>query len=151
MVNQTLKKSCGVLVIVGCLVSISIEQVYAENIGYVPAQDLRTKTLQLQQEAITTVNNLPTLSQTDLASVIQSPGQVNISVFPVTTTLMTPGTVPPHALNNTTLITQPIFLIGSDNLSQEWLKRNLGSLQQLHAMDWSHIYQQHSILNSCHQ
>lgn len=121
------------LAILGAL-NLYVSNIYASTQDYIQTQDLQKKALQLQQEAITTVNNLPTLSQTDLNIAIEEPTQVNISVFPITTKLMTPGMITPRTLVIATPIVQPIFLVGSDTLSQTWLKQNLEKLQQLHAI-----------------
>jgi integrating conjugative element protein (TIGR03765 family) len=116
------------------LLGFCITNAHAQNQNYTQAQDLQIKAIQLQQEAVTTINSLPNVSQQNLTSVVQEPVQVAVSVFPITTTLMTPGTVTPRPINRAVRILQPIFFVGTDSLSQQWLQQNLPNLKQLHAM-----------------
>lgn len=53
--------------------------------------------------------------------------------LPIVTPELTPGTVTPKAMNNAQLL-QPLFLIGSDDQSKQWLSQNNAQLLQLHAI-----------------
>ncbi|MBA0211938.1 integrating conjugative element protein [Pectobacterium punjabense] len=67
----------------------------------------------------------------DLPSPVSGTGLTIASVLPVTTPELTPGKVAPRALKLTGM--PPIFIIGDDPLSRDWLVKRAGELQRLKA------------------
>ncbi len=58
---------------------------------------------------------------------------ITIKSFPIVTPLMTPGTQ--QTLNKPTIsFIQPVFILGSDDLSKTWLKQNIEQLKSAHAI-----------------
>ncbi len=67
-------------------------------------------------------------------SSIKPPEQIKpIKLFPITTPSMTPGTVNATA-KSLPYLKRPLFLIGSDELSQQWLQQQREQLLQLNAV-----------------
>ena len=53
--------------------------------------------------------------------------------FPVSTSLLSPGTVQAKSINEP-LLTRAVFIVGDDDLSKKWLKKYANKLIQLHAL-----------------
>lgn len=96
-------------------------------------QSIQTQSTLLQSNAVTAVNDLQALQATDIAAQVQTPTQANFDPYPIESTLMTPGIVQPILMNLTQLV-QPIFLVGADSLSTNWLKQNIAKLTALRAI-----------------
>jgi integrating conjugative element protein (TIGR03765 family) len=68
-----------------------------------------------------------------LRIVAKEPDQITLPIFPVHSHLMSPGKMTAKAVTLPQL-SQPIFIIGSDDLSKAWLKEHKESLQRLKAI-----------------
>ncbi|UVO09283.1 integrating conjugative element protein [Pectobacterium polonicum] len=76
----------------------------------------------------------PNFSRSALPQELSSPAGPDLtiaSVLPVTTPELTPGKVSPRALRLTGM--PPIFIIGDDPLSRDWVVKRAGELQRLKA------------------
>jgi len=62
-----------------------------------------------------------------------SPSASQFKPFPINTSAMTPGTLA-GVSKPTIFFTQPIFIIGSDALSKQWLQQNREQLKADHAI-----------------
>jgi len=72
-------------------------------------------------------------SGTDTEPVQTAPEQRSLPfALPIKTPEMSPGRVTPKAINQP-FMTRPLFLIGTDRLSQQWLIQNRGRLSELNA------------------
>lgn len=76
----------------------------------------------------------PNLDQGTSNAQMQQFSQNSVANYlPISTPELTLGDVKSQAMNNSQLI-QPIFLIGSDDRSQTWLKQNGDQLKHIHAI-----------------
>ena len=73
----------------------------------------------IAHQQITTISNEPKTSM--------------MNIYPITTTSMTVGNVAQQTISAPTLA-QPIFLIGVDEVSTQWLKQHREKLKNLHAI-----------------
>ena len=85
----------------------------------------------LQQALLQQIASLSQLSESDIQSMIQSPQQMDLSIYPVKSLNLTPGTVNTQTID--VQLPQPIFLVGDDEPSRKWIKTYALKLEQLHA------------------
>ena len=86
-----------------------------------------------QAKSIEVSKGLQKLNNSDLKELVKEPTTVNLAFFPVQTSVMTPGSVKAQKMELNQLTT-PIFIIGSDATSKDWLKRHVDKLKELHAI-----------------
>jgi integrating conjugative element protein (TIGR03765 family) len=102
----------------------------ADNSAHYSNELLQEKFQALQAYTTQTINELQATATT---TVLPAPDHAHLDLFPIQSTLLTPGDVTARTMNLPRLV-QPIFLMGSDNLSQSWLKQNIDKLVALHAI-----------------
>ncbi len=92
------------------------------------------KILQIKQSALKQINTLKTLSSHEVVELVSStqPDEVSLpSLYPVHSTLLSPGLVRPRKIK--VLFSSPIFIVGDDGFSKRWLGHVEDRLIQLHA------------------
>lgn len=85
----------------------------------------------LQQSAMQQLEQLNNLSEADIQAAIQAPNQVNLSIYPIKSTNLTPGVVVSQSID--IMLPQPIFIIGDDAKSRQWLQNYEARLAQIKA------------------
>ncbi len=89
---------------------------------------------QIKKSALKQINTLKTLSSHEIVELVSTtqPDEVNLpSVYPVHSTLLSPGLVRPRKIKM--LFSAPIFIVGDDGVSKRWLGYVEDKLIQLHA------------------
>jgi integrating conjugative element protein (TIGR03765 family) len=85
--------------------------------------------------AVPSAQYLAQLFTVDMEDLSSKPTGLNFVTFPVTTTTMSPGTLPAGTrIKQPDWLVQPVFLIGSDPQSRTWLTQHLPALQAANAL-----------------
>ncbi len=85
----------------------------------------------IQQATMQKISELNQLSDSDIKAIAQSPPQVDLSFYPVVSEALRPGPVISQSIN--VALPHPIFLIGDDQASKEWLEKYADQLQKIQA------------------
>lgn len=95
--------------------------------------EVQKEAAQRKAVAAATLAHLPLLAADEIKKLSEQPTNTTLALFPVVTTSLSPGKVITRSIALPAL-TRPIFLVGNDTLSQDWLAAHAGQLKQLQAL-----------------
>lgn len=84
----------------------------------------------IQQHVMLHFKNL--LTHSTLREIIKEPTDITFNTFPIETPLMSPGKFSSRKVHIP--LPHPIFIIGSDSNTKDWLKQHIEQLKQLQAV-----------------
>lgn len=94
------------------------------------ATTIQAKAPEIKSELLKNLQNTPSHT---LQVIAHEPAQSALTIFPIETPLMTPDKIEPKKIDLPTL-PQPLFLIGSDELSKQWLISHMEQLKKIRAV-----------------
>jgi len=91
---------------------------------------IQNKASEIKQHVLQQLQNTPNAMMKEAA---KEPNQATFNIFPIETPLMSPGKFETRSIDLPQL-PQPLFIIGSDELSKNWLKQHVEQLKQIKAI-----------------
>lgn len=91
---------------------------------------MQTKAPEIQHQVLQQLQNTPNNTVKDAT---KEPSQAMFNIFPIETPLMSPGKVEARQIDLSQL-PQPLFIVGSDELSKGWLRQHIAQLKQIKAI-----------------
>lgn len=132
MKSQLIVTSLGLMIAIPAFAEIitlpelSLNQIESKQAAAV----IQTKAPEIKQHVLQQLQNV---SSETVKEAVKEPNQATFNIFPIETPLMSPGKTEARQIDLPQL-PQPLFIIGSDELSKNWLKEHAAQLKKIKAI-----------------